>query len=87
MVNVTLSISSQLMNTVLVEEGVITSSSTNTTAHIFGKNSEKVAGPIIWPDLVVTVTIVPVGHEENRKQAKPVQSATLNPPNFKFWLK
>ncbi|EEM40869.1 hypothetical protein bthur0014_31690 [Bacillus thuringiensis IBL 4222] len=47
MVKVTLSISSQLMNVVLVDEGVITSSSSNTTAHIFGKNSEKVAGPII----------------------------------------
>lgn len=84
MVKVTLSISSQLMNIVLVEEGVSTSSSTNTTAQRFGKNSEKVAGPIIWPDLVVTVTTVPVGHEENKKQAKPLQFAILNPPNSNF---
>ncbi|OSX95380.1 hypothetical protein BTJ44_00984 [Bacillus mycoides] len=83
MVKVTLSISSQLMNMVLVEEGVITSSSTNTTAQIVGKNNEKVAGPIICPDLVAIVTTVPVGHEENKKQAKPLHSAILSPPNFK----
>lgn len=66
MVKVTFSISSQLMNIVLVEEGVITSSSTNTTAQVFAMNCEKVAGPIIWLNLVVIVTTVPFGHEEKR---------------------
>nr|WP_194841796.1 hypothetical protein [Bacillus thuringiensis] len=65
----------------LVDAGVITSSSFNMTKHSVGKKLERVAGPIICPDLVVIVTTVPIGQLESKKQATPVQDAIFAPPS------
>lgn len=55
----TLSISLQLILVILVVGGVTEFSSSNVTIQVLGLKFVKIAGPIIFPDLPVTVTTSP----------------------------